>query len=181
MKLRLHSAVPAKTFWSFLSILVVCATIGFVIYQGVQFLPPKKAAPPRRLWTPLVINNLNTEMIVPDTLRLEFWTPSAKTKDYLTKEPKADGDTNRNWEAIESEELVTQFGQHLRKDADVVGYRRTEVWGHGRTTLKPGWWWSITVRTNYPVAKLARTYREFWKTPSSVFVEVIDNRGHDVE
>jgi hypothetical protein len=178
MKIQLHSANTARSFWSFLSIVVVCATITFAIYTLV---PAKKAAPPRRLWTPLVINNLNTEMIVPDTLRLEFWTPSSKTKDYLTKETKDAGDTNRNWEIIESEELVTQFGQALRKDADLVGYRRTEVWGHGRTALKPGWWWSITVRTNYPVAKLAKTYREFWKTPSSVFVEVIDNRGHDVE
>ena len=117
---------------------------------------------------------------LPDTLRLEFWTPSAKTKDFVSKEPKDAGDTNRHWEVIESEEVVTQFGQALRKDTDVVGYRRSEVWGHGRTGLKPGWWWSITVRTNYPVAKLAKSYREFWKTPSSVFVEVIDNRGHDV-
>lgn len=178
MKLRLHSASAAKSFWSFLSILAICATLAFAIYQLV---PAKKSAPPRRLWTPLVINNLNTEMIVPDTLRLEFWTPSSKTKDYLPKEAKDAGDTNRHWEIIESEEMVTQFGQALRKDADLVGYRRTEVWGHGRTALKPGWWWSITVRTNYPVAKLAKTYREFWKTPSSVFVEVIDNRGHDVE
>ncbi len=178
MKLRLHSANTAKSFWSFLSIVVICATLGFI---ALLLVPAKKTAPPRRLWTPLVINNLNTEMIVPDTLRLEFWTPSSKTKDYLAKETKDAGDTNRHWEIIESEELVTQFGQALRKDADLVGYRRTEVWGHGRTALKPGWWWSITVRTNYPVAKLAKTYRDFWKTPSSVFVEVIDNRGHDVE
>jgi len=178
MKIRLHSANTAKSFWSFLSIVVICATLGFI---ALLLVPAKKTAPPRRLWTPLVINNLNTEMIVPDTLRLEFWTPSSKTKDYLTKETKDAGDTNRHWEVIESEELVTQFGQALRKDADLVGYRRTEVWGHGRTALKPGWWWSITVRTNYPVAKLAKTYRDFWKTPSSVFVEVIDNRGHDVE
>jgi len=39
----------------------------------------------------------------------------------------------------------------------------------------------VTVRTNYPVSKLARVYREYWKMPSSLFVEVIDNRGHDEE
>ncbi len=179
MKFPIRSQASAKSFWSFLSILSICALLAFAIYT---FAPEKKSvAPARRLWTPLVVNNLNTEMIVPDTLRLEFWTPSAKTKDFVSKEPKDAGDTNRNWEVIESEEMVAQFGQALRKDTDVVGYRRSEVWGHGRTGLKPGWWWSITVRTNYPVAKLAKSYREFWKTPSSVFVEVIDNRGHDVE
>ena len=179
MKFPLRSQTSAKTFWGFLSLLTVCALLAFAIHTCA---PEKKTvAPTRRLWTPLVVNNLNTEMIVPDTLRLEFCTPSAKTKDFVGQEPRDAGDTNRNWEAIESEEMVTQFGQHLRKDVDVVGYRRGEVWGHGRTGLKPGWWWSITVRTNYPVAKLAKSYREFWKTPSSVFVEVIDNRGHDVE
>ena len=178
MKIRACSHASAKSFWTFLTVLVVCSTLAFALYN---LRPEKKNAPPRRLWTPLVVNNLNTEMIVPDTLRLEFWTPSAKTKDFVSKEPKDAGDTNRHWEVIESEEMVVQFGQHLRKDTDVVGYRRMEVWGHGRTGLKPGWWWSITVRTNYPVAKLAKSYREFWKTPSSVFVEVIDNRGHDVE
>jgi hypothetical protein len=168
---------PARTmsFWGFLAVAAVCATVAVVVYRVV---PAKKSTPPPRLWTPLVINNLNTEMVVPDTLRLEFWTPSVKTKDFLSKEA---GDTNRNWEAVESEQVVTDFGKHLRKDSDVVGYRRTEVWGHGRTALKPGWWWSITVRTNYPVSKLAKSYREFWKTPSSVFVEVIDNRGHHEE
>jgi hypothetical protein len=180
MKLRLHAAAAAtaKTFWGFLSIVVICATLGFATYK---FAPTKNTAPLRRFWTPLIVNNLNVEMIVPDTLKLEFWTPSSKTKDYLTRDPKSGGETNRSWEIIESEDRVTQFGEYLRKDVAVVGYRRTEVWGHGRTGLKPGWWWSITVQTNYPATKLAKVYREFWKTPSSVFVEVIDNRGHDVE
>ncbi|HTD68246.1 MAG TPA: hypothetical protein VK846_17110 [Candidatus Limnocylindria bacterium] len=172
---RQRAAALPKTLWGFLSIAAVCVTAAFL---ATHFMPAKKGPPPRRLWTPLVVNNLNTEMVVPDTLRLEFWTPSVKTKDYLAADK---GDTNRNWEAIESDDVVLQFGKYLRTDPDVVGYRRSEVWGHGRTALKPGWWWSITVRTNYPVSKLAKSYREFWKTQSSLFVEVIDNRGHDAE
>jgi hypothetical protein len=181
MNLRSHAAVGTrasalpKSLWSFLSIVVVCATAAFVVWRT---LPVKNSPPPRRLWTPLVVNNLNTEMLVPDTLRMEFWTPSSKTRDFLGKE---NNDTNRSWEAISSEERVMEFGKILRTDPDIVGYRRTEVWGHGRTSLKPGWWWSITVKTNYPTTRLARTYREFWKTSSSVFIEVIDNRGHDME
>lgn len=184
MKLPRHAAAACraaaapKTLWGFLSIVVICATLGFGIYR---LAPGKKSAPPRRLWTPLIVNNLDNAMVVPDTLRIEFWTPSSKTKDFLAREPKDAANTNRNWEIIESEEPISRFGEALRKDTDVVGYRRTEVWGHGRTALKPGWWWSITVRTNYPVAKLAKTYRDFWQTSSSVFVEVIDNRGHAVE
>lgn len=162
-----------KSFWGFLSVALVCATAVFI---SSQINSTKKSPPLRRLWTPLVVNTDGKEMITPDTLRMEFWTPSSKTKDYLGK----DG-TNRTWEFLESEEAVMQFGKVLRTNSEIVGYRRMEVWGHGRTSLKPGWWWSVTVRTNYPVSKLARTYREYWKMPSSLFVEVIDNRGHDEE
>ncbi len=162
-----------RSFWGFLSVTLVCATAVFIVSQLTS---AKKSQPLRRLWTPLVVNTDGKEMITPDTLRMEFWTPSSKTKDYLAKES-----TNRTWEFLESEEAVMQFGKVLRTNSEIVGYRRMEVWGHGRTSLKPGWWWSVTVRTNYPVSKLARTYREYWKMPSSLFVEVIDNRGHDAE
>jgi hypothetical protein len=171
---RQRSAYP-RTIWGFLSVALICATITFAIYS---LKPARNAQPLRRLWTPLVVNTDGKEMIVPDSLRLEFWTPSSKTKDYLAK-AGGTNDGKSNWEIIDTEEPVMQFGRLLRSDPEVVAYRRAEVWGHGRTSLKPGWWWSVTVRTNYSVAKLARTYRGYWKLPGSVFVEVIDNRGHD--
>jgi len=76
--------------------------LGLAIYK---LTPTTKTAPPRRLWTPLIINNLNVEMIVPDTLRLEFLDASSKTKDYLAKDLKNAGETNRNWEIIESDDV----------------------------------------------------------------------------
>jgi hypothetical protein len=164
-----------RTFWGVLPFALVCATIAFALYLIVPSAS-KETPSSRRLWTPLVVTPEGNPMVVPDSLRLEFWTPSSKTRDYLAKE----GGTARDagtWEAIENEEPVMQFGRLLRSDSDVLGYRRAEVWGHGRTTLKPGWWWSMTVKTNYSVGKLVRTYRDFWKSPSGVFVEVIDNRG----
>ena len=83
------------------------------------------------------------------------------------------------WEVMPNEERVVQFGQLLRADADVLGYRRAEVWGHGRTTLKPGWWWAMTVTTNYSADKLVHAYRDFWKSSNAVFVEIFDNRGRN--
>ena len=160
-----------KSFWGFLSVILICATAVFIAYQVV---PSKKPQPIRRLWTPLVVNTDGKEMITPDTLRMEFWTPSSRTKDYLAK----DG-TNRTWEFLESEEAVMEFGKVLRTNSEIVAYRRMEVWGHGRSSLKPGWWWSITVRTNYQVSSLSRLYRGYWKMPGGLFVEVIDNRGHE--
>jgi hypothetical protein len=126
----------------------------------------------------MAVTTNGTQMIRRDTLRMEFWTPSSKTKDHLARESGAISYRDK-WEAIENEEPVLAFGRLLRSDSDVSGYRRAEVWGHGRTVLKPGWWWTMTVTTNYSVEKLVRAYRQFWKTPNTVFVEVIDNRGHD--
>jgi hypothetical protein len=37
----------------------------------------------------------------------------------------------------------------------------------------------MNVYTNYSVSNLAGAYRNFWKSPQPVFVEVIDNRGSD--
>ncbi|HEY2951090.1 MAG TPA: hypothetical protein VGK40_00830, partial [Verrucomicrobiae bacterium] len=144
-----------RTFWSVLPVAFVCATIAFALYLIVPSTT-KETPPSRRLWTPLVVTPEGNPMVVPDSLRLEFWTPSSKTRVFLAKE----GGTARDagtWEAIESEEPVMQFGRLLHSDSDVLGYRRAEVWGHGRTTLKPGWWWSMTVKTNYSVGKLVRT------------------------
>jgi hypothetical protein len=74
---------------------------------------------------------------------------------------------------------VLKFGNLLHSNLNILGYRRVEVWGHGRTSYKPGWWWSVNVTTNCPVSQLAQMYRQFWKPPSAVFIEVIDNRGSE--
>jgi len=74
---------------------------------------------------------------------------------------------------------VLQFGALLRTNANVLGYRRAEVWGHGSTVLKPGWWWTMTVTTNYSVQNLLGTYRDFWKSSKAVFVERIENPSEE--
>jgi hypothetical protein len=119
-------------------------------------------------------------MVQPNTRRMEFWTPSAKTKDFLASEGGNIRDKDK-WEIIPNEERVIEFGKLLRSDWAVLGYRRTEVWGHGRTVLKPGWWWTMTVSTNYPLEKFVLTYRNFWQSSNAVFVEVFDNQGFEVQ
>ena len=61
----------------------------------------------------------------------------------------------------------------------MFGYRRVEEWGQGRTSYKPGWWWTVSVTTNYSVNDLAYVYQAFWKSGQAVRVEVIDNRGSE--
>jgi hypothetical protein len=81
------------------------------------------------------------------------------------------------WEAISNEDAVLQFGTMLHTNLSVLGYRRIEVWGQGRTNFKPGWWWTLNVLTNYTAGDLAQSYEQFWKSHQTLFVEVIDNRG----
>ena len=166
-----------KTFWATLPFALVCATVAFIAYL-VWNVAAKPSEAPRRLWTPIVVLTNGIQTIQLDTRRMEFWTPSAKTKDYLAKEGGAIRERDR-WEVIPSDDAVVQFGMLLHSDPNVSGYRRTEVWGHGRTIMKPGWWWTMTVATNYTVDKLVGAYRGFWKSPNTVFVEVIDNRGRE--
>ena len=82
------------------------------------------------------------------------------------------------WEAISNNVPVEQFGAMLHSNQAVLGYRRVEVWGQGRTTFKPGWWWTVNVLTNYTAADLSAAYEQFWKSHQALFVEVIDNRGN---
>jgi hypothetical protein len=149
----------------------ICATIALIAYL---FVP--HAQPARRLWTPYLVQTNGTESILGESRQLEFWTPSAKTKDFLHME-KGQVVPTETWEVISNDDPDVQFGMMFHTNFNVLGFRRIEVWGQGRTTFKPGWWWTLNVFTNYTADDLAQTYEDFWKSHQPVFVEVIDNRG----
>ena len=152
--------------------LFVCATIAFIAYLVIS----PHSAPSRRLWVPVVVETNGNQTIMGETRQMEFWTPSVKTKDYLHQEGGKIA-SNEKWQVIPSDDAVLQFGMVLHSNLNVLGYRRIEVWGQGRTNFKPGWWWTVNAFTNYSVVDLAHTYQTYWKAPQPVFVEVIDNRG----
>jgi hypothetical protein len=168
------AAAPARrrTWCGTVVCLIVCATIAFVAYLFVSQHPE----PTRRLWLPVVIETNGNQSVLGETRQMEFWTPSVKTKDYLSK---VGGEVGRNekWEVLASDDAVVQFGMLLHSNVNVLGYRRVEEWGQGRTTFKPGWWWTMNVIADYSAADLARIYRDYWKAPQPVLIEVIDNRG----
>jgi hypothetical protein len=150
----------------------VCATIAFLAY----LVAAPHSQPPRRLWLPVVLDNNGTRTVLPETRQLEFWTPSSKTKDYLAK-PGAEVAATEKWQVLPSEDPVLQFGTLLRSSPNVLGYRRVEIWGQGRSKFKPGWWWTLSVLTNFSLGDLTKAYHEHWKSQQSLYVEVIDNRG----
>ena len=149
----------------------ICAAIGLVVYLLAQH-----SEPPRRLWTPLLIDTNGYTIVLPESRQLEFWTPSAKTKDYLHMENGQVVPTEK-WEVISNDDVVRQFGSVLHTNTSILGYRRVEVWGQGHTNYKPGWWWTVNVFTNYTANDLAKTYNDFWNSHQVLFIEVIDNRG----
>jgi len=124
---------PCGSF-SIVCLLCICVGIGLIAYH----LAPR-SEPPRRLWLPVVISTNGDQTILGDMRQFEFWTPSAKTKDYLDKEGGEVAAAER-WEAIPSDDVVVQFGQMLHTNRNVLGYRRIEEWGQGRSNYKPGWW-----------------------------------------
>jgi hypothetical protein len=152
---------------------LVCATVACLGYVAFSMRP---AAPARRLWLPVVVETNDSTSILGDTRQLEFWTPSVKTKDYLSTNGGGYSDREK-WQVLASDDKVNDFGTMLHSNISVFGYRRVEEWGQGRTTFKPGWWWTMNVGTNFTVVDFAKAYRQFWNSPQALFVEVIDNRG----
>jgi hypothetical protein len=126
---------------------------------------------------PVVVATNGTESILADTRQFEFWTPSAKTRDFLHTE-NGQVVAGEMWQVISNDDAVLQFGQMLHSNRNILGYRRIEVWGQGRTGFKPGWWWNVNVFSNYSAGEMARFYQSYWKSPQSIFIEVIDSRGH---
>ena len=156
-----------------ISILCICATVGFVAYL---LLGNNQA--PRRLWSPVVIEVNGNQNVLGDTRQMEFWTPSVETKNYLAKTDGKIADSDK-WQVIPNDSAILEFGSMLHSNTSVLGYRRVEVWGHGSTSYKPGWWWTLNVMTNYSAGDLGHAYADFWKSHRPVLIEVIDNRGRD--
>jgi len=166
------AAACQRTSCGALPVFFICATIAIVAY----FVASTHSESSRRLWIPVVVETNGSQTILGENRQMEFWTPSVKTKDYLMK---ANGEISakEEWEMIPSDDAVIEFGKLLHSNLNVLGYRRVEVWGQGRTGFKPGWWWTVNVSTNYSAGDLAQAYQSFWKSPQTLFVEVIDNRG----
>ena len=169
-----RSLSGATSLWGALSCALVCGTLAYIAYLVLAVQPDRT----RRLWIPVVVDSNGNQTILGETRQLEFWTPSVKTKDYLSKDAGQISDKEK-WQAIDSDDAVLRFGTVLHSNQNVLGYRRVETWGHGQTKFKSGWWWTVNALTNYSVGDLAHTYRDYWKSPRPVLIEVVDNRGSD--
>lgn len=168
-----NSPTGAAKLFTLLTLALFCAVIAFMVFR---YSPPR-AEPPRRLWWPVVVATNGSETVLADSRQFEFWTPSVKTKDFLEMEGGHVVDPER-WEVLQNENALLEFGTLLHSNKNVLGYRRVEVLGQGRTPFKPGWWWTVNVLNDYSAGEMGRIYQNFWKSSQAVFIEVIDNHGH---
>jgi hypothetical protein len=152
-------------------VLAVCIAIVFIVFIVVHG-PAENVKTITSAFRTVESPKAGETKDVPGTSRLEFWTPSSKTADFLKSK---EGDSA--WEANATEERVKAFGELLKGMKGVDGYRRYEVWGHGVSEYKPGWWWVIRVREPFTAERLISEYRAFWKTPWPMFVEVLENKA----
>lgn len=161
----------STAFFGMVCCVCLCATIAFVAYRLTL-----NGQPARRLWMPDWVNTNGDEIAMEESRQMEFWTPSAQTKDYLHKEHGQVVPTEK-WEVISNDDPVVEFGKMLHKNSSVLSYRRVEVCGQGESLYKPGWWWTVNVITDYTAVDLARAYDKFWQSHQVLFVEVVDSRG----
>lgn len=110
--------------------------------------------------------------------KLGFWTPSSKTREHWFNIKKANPsltvkDANQ-WEIDKGDDInSTKFASGFGcVDCPVTGYRRYEVIGKGRGIEKPGFWWEVTIRSDYQLKWFIAEYRRFWGAPDDVYLEV---------
>jgi len=105
---------------------------------------------------------------------IQFWTPSVKTQRDIEKNGVVP--EKRKWEVV-TEEKVDDFGAKLAQTKGVVGHRRQEVAGQGRSGFKHGWWWVVTIKDDFDLKILAKFYSDYWGNPDDVYLE--EHRAHE--
>lgn len=158
-----------KTGWGALSVIALVAGLCIIIYFLTVKANPKNVNAIFTHITGRVTQEGRFEESS-STYQIQFWTPSAKTK--TTKDEELE-----QWEKIDSDDKLVEFGKVLRADPQITGFRRYEVNGTGITGLKPGTWWVITVRRDYELRDFMKTYRSFWKNDKSIYVEILQEGG----
>jgi hypothetical protein len=101
----------------------------------------------------------------PGPIMIEFWTPSAQTKNYAGA---------KDWEKLEDDGRLDEFAEKLMKEHIVKGYRRYDVVGQGsRGPRQAGAWWISSNDSSFDMKAFLLAYYEFWKPgEDNVYMEV---------
>ena len=157
--------------WAALSVAIVAISLCVIAYIVIQ--SPTALETIQVLRTGQLLQGGKVESTGKNQL-IQFWTPSAKTKNANVEDIEP-------WEKLESDDMAIAFGNILRSDQRISGFRRYEVYGTGLRGLKAGFWWVVTAKQDYKLAEFKETYRTFWKNEKSIYIEVIREGGGQQE
>lgn len=165
VRITYPDTAPGAAF-SIIAALGVVAVVGMICWTLLE-LPHDTQKEVIGTWSTYFLSD-SSQAPIEGTYLIQFWTPSPSTASF------ADVDA---WEREVGEEQLRRFGDELKANRHVVGYRRWEVLGQGSTPFKQGYWWVVTVRRPFSLEDLERTYRGFWKDADPLYVEVVDGGG----
>lgn len=134
---------------------------------------------------------------LPGYIRYGFWTPGPNTEKGPEAPPTeapprppgefpqaqaspetgtpqlVQADPLEAWEKEVTEKKLAEFGARLTTELHAQGYRRTEVVGYGRTKLKRGWWWIVTLPASVSPEELGAFYRYNFGTKKVIYLETL--------
>jgi hypothetical protein len=103
-----------------------------------------------------------------DRYQIQFWTPSAKTKET----PGV-----KDWLKVD-DAMLDAFAETLMNGHIVKGYSRHEVVGAGLGVRKIGEWWSATLNDDVTPEQFLTVYSTFWKPGTdSTYMEIMRVKG----
>lgn len=107
---------------------------------------------------------------------VQFWSPSSDTCQYAQKDSVGKVVADDNWLCV-SDQKVKDFDEKVIQYPEVIGYRRHNVFGHGRTEFKEGLWWTLNVTKKFSIESFVYSYSQFWGNKRDVYVEEIGSRN----
>jgi hypothetical protein len=125
----------------------------------------------------IVAKQISTGKDNPSLLSLlRFWTPSPKTASSFIAYENGSGNPvdppEEAWQKNIKSEALTKFALELQALDGVKGFRRFESFGKGRTFFKEGYWWEVTVTSNFKMDSFKAAYRTLCGDCSTTYVEL---------
>lgn len=155
-----------KSITGALSVLGTLSAICFIVYSFLNADSEKLEQ--IRVWSSMFLGKEGKPTQSSGSKQIQFWTPSIKTSQSNGK--------LEDWEMDVTQEQVSEFGDKIYELDEVNGYRRYEVFGHGKSNKKWGWWWVVNVNNSFKPEQLSSVYREFWNnSDQNIYVEILNS------
>lgn len=173
-----------QTWQGAIALVLIVACVTLVAISSIYYLrdyTPEQLKSIGSFFGEVKVKGKDNKTVASQTgFKIEFWTPSATTMDGPNNEVS---ESDNRWLINSPPEhdikaLNQLFGQRLKQDSRIDGYRRYKVYGEGQyTPLREGWWWVVGIDGEYSEQFLtwfAHTYKTHWGSPKNgnIYIEV---------